>query len=350
MVDVAGISVIDWPVQTVGDGPTKNGTAIAVVADYIFSDDFASGDATKTENGFTWGVFSSVGAGTNAVNSNNPQTGTYSIESVAAASPSDITVDSSNEVRFDLGGDYGEIWIEVNIFIPSNYLHRDPKDLTHTISSGSFLVGDTVEKDATSDRGVIKYISGTKMIIDEITPDNSSTFQSPTFTLNNITRAGVASVTAVTGAGTVNNKCLFYINSSTGGGAIFTGFECNPVEGDYGRSLIDYNVGNSNGPTTSGHSAGFADYVNDATDLNSWHTWVVHLKPATTVTAEDGICQVWKNGTKVLDHQNIGNYNNIDNTYGDGYLMGYDNSGYADATTINVDNVKFSEYNIFGVS
>lgn len=81
-------------------------------AQVIVQDDFEGGQ---------WKSF--WGSKTRAsVSSERPRDGRYSARfAFQAAAPGD---DSFSELRFDLGGEYRELTIEFDLFVPSNYRHR----------------------------------------------------------------------------------------------------------------------------------------------------------------------------------------------------------------------------------
>ncbi len=87
-------------------------------AQIIFQDDFESGDLSRTQNGAGWdsGAYTSV-------SSANPRTGSYSLEFNFAGVPDGQ--DSWAEQRFNLGGNYPEVWVKYDLFIPSNYYQRN---------------------------------------------------------------------------------------------------------------------------------------------------------------------------------------------------------------------------------
>lgn len=92
-------------------------TSAQGAAGIIFQDDFESCDRTKTQNGFEW----SVGTRT-SVNSVNPQGGNCALEFAYQAAVDGK--DSFSEQRFFLGGNYPDIWIKYDLYIPANYYHR----------------------------------------------------------------------------------------------------------------------------------------------------------------------------------------------------------------------------------
>jgi hypothetical protein len=82
----------------------------------IFFDDFASGDKSKTMNGFSW---TSSTPGKVNVTTDNPYSGTHSMKFTFVSDLSDNNAIA--EQRFNLGTSYKEIWFQYRMFIPSNY-------------------------------------------------------------------------------------------------------------------------------------------------------------------------------------------------------------------------------------
>lgn len=107
----------------------------------LFSDGFESGDLSATQNSVKWG-----GRRDTAVKTTNPRTGSYSLE--FDYGPVVDNKDSFSEQRFSLGGNYPEVWIKYDLYIPANYYHRTQ---TGTANNKSFvhLWGD--KYDRTSD-------------------------------------------------------------------------------------------------------------------------------------------------------------------------------------------------------
>jgi hypothetical protein len=67
-------------------------------------------------------------------------------------------------------------------------------------------------------------------------------------------------------------------------------------------------------------------------DRGHWTGYLVHMKLATTATANDGAMEIWKGiGTdwkKVMDFQNLQHYTEGGNFFSNGYIFGASNSGW----------------------
>ena len=82
----------------------------------FFSDVFSSGDLSHVENGCRW----TDQANTRVITSPN---GTSALEFTFPTGTSDG--DAWAEQRFSLGGNYPELWMSYDLYIPQNYVHRN---------------------------------------------------------------------------------------------------------------------------------------------------------------------------------------------------------------------------------
>lgn len=110
-------------IRSVSRGWSVVGVALLFVAcaakgQVIFEDDFESGDLSKSRNGFRW-----TSARDTAVSSERARSGRYSLKFTFEGGPSGD--DAFSEQRFDLGGNYPEVWVRYDIYIPQNYYHRN---------------------------------------------------------------------------------------------------------------------------------------------------------------------------------------------------------------------------------
>ena len=83
----------------------------------FFTDSFATGDLTHTENGAAW-----TDSASTAVSSDRATSGSNSLKFTYAAT---VDGDAQSEQRFTLGSFVDEIWIKYKLYVPSNYTHRD---------------------------------------------------------------------------------------------------------------------------------------------------------------------------------------------------------------------------------
>lgn len=98
----------------------------------IFTDDFATGDLSKTENGFQW--LESVSC---AVTTNNPKNGTHSLEFTFIKKVSED--EAWSEQNFDLGATYKELVIEYDLYVPDGTEGLGTIAYTHGDLNNKFL-------------------------------------------------------------------------------------------------------------------------------------------------------------------------------------------------------------------
>lgn len=87
----------------------------------VFADDFESGDLSHTENGAAW----TNSSWTQVALSPN---GTWALEFTYPADPEPLPSGyegSWSEQRFRLGGNYPELWLAYDLYVPANYFHRN---------------------------------------------------------------------------------------------------------------------------------------------------------------------------------------------------------------------------------
>ena len=85
-------------------------------AQTIFTDDFSSGNMSKTQNGFKW--LGSTSAQVVSFSGSNALEFTYNASGAGQ--------DGMSEQRFDLGAYYPNVWIQYDMYVPSNYNLREP--------------------------------------------------------------------------------------------------------------------------------------------------------------------------------------------------------------------------------
>lgn len=87
------------------------------ISGVIFSDDFETGDLSHSVGGAKW--TDSVRTG---VSNSVAKSGSYSLAFKYPGVPDGE--DSFSEQRYYLGGNYPELWIKYDLYIPANYRHR----------------------------------------------------------------------------------------------------------------------------------------------------------------------------------------------------------------------------------
>ncbi len=86
-------------------------------AQVIFTDDFEGGNLSKTQNGFKW----TSSASTKVVSFQGTQALRFWFGGTGAGSG-----DAWAEQRFFLGSYYRDVWIQYDVYIPTNYIQRVP--------------------------------------------------------------------------------------------------------------------------------------------------------------------------------------------------------------------------------
>lgn len=136
--------------------------------------------------------------------------------------------------------------------------------------------------------------------------------------------------------GTGNNK-FFIIDNNIG--TQYFDFEVWP-RGD-GSDRVSFN--SSYNGVGRGHIFPSIDWTLGAPeDRGKWHDYILHLKLATSATANNGLVQAWKNGVLVMDFQGLPHHTPAANYFGRGYIFGAANSGFNEDTELRLDDVVFS--------
>lgn len=81
----------------------------------MFTDDFSSGDLTKTQNGFQWLDMTN----TKVVTFSGSKALEFTYSATSAGQ------DGWSEQRFALGNYYRDVWVKYDIYVPSNYTLRE---------------------------------------------------------------------------------------------------------------------------------------------------------------------------------------------------------------------------------
>lgn len=260
-----------------GDGSTSaeadGGTDGGVVPDCVFfSDDFSSGDTTKTDNGFSWN------------NDNFPVSEEFGHGDAHALrfefGPDASGEDSTSELRFELGRQVDEVWMEMWVYYPTGeeglgsarYEHRD---------------------DVSSDNN--KFL---RLWRDEYGG----------------ARPKVGASTRPTDAG-------------SGGGNSSMSNEYNPI-------------GSSMGNFGSGGATWVTDDDPDTCRRGEWTRVRMYFR-VSDPGASNGVSRWWVGDTLVYDAIDLPNdaEDPADNYLERGYLLGWANSGFTELTHVYVDDV-----------
>jgi hypothetical protein len=226
---------------------------VTPIATYIFQDGFETGNLSHTENGMSW--FGSVAT---AVSTAQKLTGNYSLAfnyaGVAAGQ------DSWAEQRIDLGAQHTELWIQYDLFIPSNYDHRNESP------------------------GNNKFIAIYR-----------DPYQTPGFQVNLSTEPN--------GSGGSHMYIHYYRN----------GTELSPI---FAKS----------------------DFITSA-DEGQWMNLIMRFKVPTSSSSNDGVIEVWKNGTPSFSVTNMSSFGGSGQNYMDeAYILGWSSAGFSQTTVFYVDN------------
>jgi len=265
--------------------PVENGSNWGSVAGVtpttaFFTDGFETGDLSHSENGAGWG--SNVRFN---VTGNSPKSGSYNGEFNYEANAEEA--DGFSELRYSLGGNYTEIWVGYDLYIPDNYYHREQSD---SANNKGFLFAWSGDYGSPSGPGMGPNFWPL--------PDGSS-----------------GSTHYVWGIDFINQ---------------------------WGEPRTQIHL--TEGVNTSGINL---------SDRGKWIKIICHYKYASSAN-NDGVAEIWKKYPdetieKHIDIQNGAWYVSGQPGFDQGYILGWANSGFTDATTFKIDNVEFSETNIWGV-
>jgi hypothetical protein len=96
-------------------------TALPASAEVIFQDGFESANLSARQNNVNWGESQST-----SVSSERAMSGSYALKFTFQGVASGQ--DSWSEQRFYLGGNYPDVWVKYDLYVPSNYEHRQQSD------------------------------------------------------------------------------------------------------------------------------------------------------------------------------------------------------------------------------
>lgn len=322
---------------TNGNGGPTNGKESDY---YFFTDDFETGDHSKSENGFKWAD--------NFVAVAQTPNGTMGLE--FASGPNDLTADSYREQRFHLGKGYSEVWVKYDLYIPANFHHRCPIELQLENALHDVKVGDKivrVKKDPNTGEnvitnpdawGVVEAVIGDSIWVDML--PHQHTFIDNTLFINERTNR-VTKVFKYRGYAH-NNK--FYVLWQGTYGHARSG---NTVNLSYwhqsrGNSSLSYSPAKDQGTWQQGHIFTEEAIFDKELDRGKWMEIIIHIKIASPAN-NDGIIAVYKNGREFLSVTNLPNHSqNGFNYYEYGYLLGWANTGFKERTVMYIDDVVFS--------
>lgn len=255
------------------------------LAGEIFSSGFESGSldaGAKQQNGFFWGVGKNT-----SVSTTNSNTGSYSLKLTYLIKNDNGY--SNSEQPFELGGNYPELWLKYDLYVPSNYYH-------------------------------------------EANPSN------PVTAKNN---KGLANIWGGSSGGAGRNGpklATHFFPTGTQGASNIVAYASARQSGDI---ALQRNWNNDDG----------VGYFMTPNDEGHWMTVVLHLKYA-TIANNDGVYEIWKTDwqgktTQMINIHDGNWYSTQDDGspatgFDKGYLLGWANAGYAKETIFYIDNITFS--------
>lgn len=305
---------------------------------YFFTDDFESGNLNKTENNFKW-------SDNNVAIANTPN-GSLGLKFRFSANG--IEDDGWQEQRFHLGGNYSDLWIKYDLFIPNNFNHRCPVKLRLNESTNNIQLGDKVievknvngvyEITNPDNHGTVRHVSGSSIYVENL--PSYYTFLDGEHMRNERTNE-IFSVQKREGYGH-NNKFMViwqgdYGSASSGNSICFEYWHT-------GRntSNLGHYPAKDKGAWRQTNTVHDKVFIDETKDRGKWIEVIFHIKVASSAN-NDGIIELWKNGEKYFNIQNLPNHSQLGFNYFDkGYLLGWANSGFDEETIFYIDNVVFS--------
>lgn len=105
------------------------------------------------------------------------------------------------------------------------------------------------------------------------------------------------------------------------------------------RISADYNNGGGMGELPGTNYSGFLT----SADAGLWHDIEIYVKACSASGAADGVIRLKKNGVTIYNATNVNNwFSGKPHAYRHGYLMGWANTGYDEATDYYLDDISFT--------
>src|SRR5690606_21754621 len=111
-----------------------------------------------------------------------------------------------------------------------------------------------------------------------------------------------------------------------------------PSGGGDSRLIVEY--GRDEGPIGAYDAPSKNGFITD-NERGRWNHFRWHSKMASSSSSNDGVVEVWWNGTLVARDTSMDIYGSGRNYIDQGYLLGWANSGFASKTSIFIDDVRF---------
>jgi hypothetical protein len=252
-------------------------TSLATTSDagsILFSDDFSSGNLSKSSNGWSWApVWVDVVSGFSK-DGNVGHAARFTFKGTPGTLDTD---DAWAELRFKIGTAHlKDLWVTYWIYYPSGQesVDRGPR-FVHRASPGSN-----------------------------------------------------------------NNKFFMLFDQYTTGYLSYGAHTWN--DGTTGNGYLMPNARIDSSGVVKHFSAVKIPWEIDA-DRGRWVKVEIHSLAASGPGAADGVIQYFRDGVMVVDLQNLTTWQNLgDNTFKEGYLLGWANSGFTETTFAYISNVTFS--------
>ena len=110
----------------------------------------------------------------------------------------------------------------------------------------------------------------------------------------------------------------------------------------------DVEVHHYNGGVEGPVQVVYRNFITDA-DKGKWMDLIAEVKVPTSSTSKDGVMKLWKNNTQVVNITNMPSWGGTNGNYIDqAYFLGWSNSGFAQATALNIDDVTIADSSLIG--
>jgi hypothetical protein len=251
--------------------------------------------------------------------------------------------ESTSEQRYELNGQYVEVYERFTVVTPSNFRTRiiTVIPMVNIADTSAWVVGDTLFNNA-SYYGTFEGSSGSNIYIlnGSALGASGAWFDA---VITNTTRSNSATSSPGSGGrqGFNNKFCALW-----GGAYSQNGTSVVEYDTDYaGYSNTDGNIPSHQFGQTDTHgtqnnvpSDGSAFQLLTA---GQTHEYTVRRKKSSAQGATDAITEVWKDGALVYYDRNGLNFDTTFNFYERGYLFGYSNSGFKEQTDFYVTKYEF---------
>jgi len=257
--------------------------------------------------------------------------------------PDGPTEDSSKELGYTLGGEYSTTYERFKLDIPSNFTARIITELqaANTSDISEWEDGDFLEVSSGSAAGIFETSIGDFFYIRNGSSNGfSGIWRGETVT--NLTKGTSAALTLEGGTEVYNNKFATQWQGtySVESGISDIEYRARTDGTDTTTTQATVLNGNTTDHGTQGNtpSSGRSLPLFDAGQTNDY---VIYRKKSTSLSANDAVTVIWKNGQVAYEHYGFKNFHSTLNFYERGYLMGWSNSGFKDVTKFYITLYEF---------